>query len=49
MRLALLWIHDINNRSKLFKNGMYPYIFMVKWNNIALVAPKSSNEHVDER
>ena len=44
MRLALLWIHDINNQSKRFKNGMYPYIFMVKSNNIFLVAPKNSNE-----
>ena len=33
MRLALLWIHDINNRFTLFKNGMYPYIFMAKSNN----------------
>ena len=34
MRLTLLWIHDINNQSKLFKNGKHPYIFMAKSNNI---------------
>ena len=26
MLLALLWIHEIKKRSKLFKNGMHPYI-----------------------
>ena len=34
MRLALLWIHEINKRSKLFKNGMHPYILTAKSNNI---------------
>ena len=43
MRLALLWIHDINNRSIVFKNGMYPYIFMATSNNSRFVALKNSN------
>ena len=34
MRLALLWIHEINKRSKLFKNGMHPYILTAKSNYI---------------
>ena len=34
MRLALLWIHEINKRSKLVKNGMHPYILTAKSNNI---------------
>ena len=32
MRLALLRIHDINNRSMLFNNLIHPYIFMAKSN-----------------
>ena len=34
MRLALLRIHDINNRSMLFNNLIHPYIFMAKSYNI---------------
>ena len=34
MRLALSWIHEINKRSKLFKNGMHPYILTAKSNSI---------------
>ena len=30
MRLALLRIRDINNRSMLFNNLIHPYIFMAK-------------------
>jgi len=33
MRLALLWIHEINKRYKLFKNGMHSYILTPKSNN----------------
>ena len=32
--LALLWIHQIKKRSKLFKNGTYPYILTAKSNKI---------------
>ena len=42
MRLALLWIHEINKRFKLFKNGMHPYILMAKSNYIFFL--KNSNE-----
>ena len=42
MRLALLWIHEINKRSKLFKNGMHPYILTPKSNNIFFL--RNTNE-----
>ena len=42
MRLALLWIHEINKPSKLFKNEMHAYILTAKSNNIFFL--KTSNE-----
>ena len=42
MRLALLWIHEINKRSKFFQKGMHPYILTPKSNNIFFL--RNSNE-----
>jgi len=48
MRVALLWINDVNNRPMFFeKRNAYNYIFIAKSYNISIEALTNNNEEVN--